>query len=153
KKFIPSGLAIDKTGKTLFAAGPWGDAVCIMPLDNVDKKRLVQFGKDSFPYVCLPPPHGKRLFVRLWGRSGGAAINLADDRITAAWPTESHPTEMALSPDGNTLFVACANSTKVSVLNAKDGKLLQTLHCALYPNAPSGNTPSSLCLSADGKIL
>ena len=60
---------------------------------------------------------------------------------------------MALSPDGKTLFVACANSTKVSVLDAADGKALETINCALYPDAPSGNTPNSLALTPDGQML
>src|SRR5207237_2648686 len=71
----------------------------------------------------------------------------------AAWPTEKHPTEMTLSPDGKSLYVACANSTKVSVLHTDTGKGLETINCALYPNAPSGNTPNSLCLTPDGQML
>ena len=53
---------------------------------------------------------------------------------------------MVLSPDGKTLYVACANSTKVSVLDtASEGKALEThLGVHLYPDAPSGNTPNSL---------
>ncbi len=153
EKFVVSGLAVDKTGKTLFAAGPWGDAACILPLDNPDKKHLIKFEKDSYPYSCLPHPDGKRLFVSLWGRGGIAVVDLEADKIAATWPTASHPTEMALSPDGRTLFVACSNSTTVSIVDAKDGQSLQTLNCALHPKAPSGNTPNSLCLSGDGKIL
>jgi sugar lactone lactonase YvrE len=153
EKFIPSGLAIDKAGKTLFAAGLLGDAVCVLPVDAPDKKRMVPFDKETFPYACLPHPDGKRLFVSLWNRAGVAVIDLTGDRIAATWKTESHPTEMALSPDGKTLFVACSNSTRVSILDANDGQALPTLHCALHPQAPSGNTPNSLCLSGDGKIL
>src|SRR5262249_3207338 len=72
---------------------------------------------------------------------------------TATWPTEAHPTEMILSPDGRTLYVACANSTKVSVLNTADGKPAETISCALYPAVPKGNTPNSLCLTPDGTML
>src|SRR5205085_5889166 len=68
-------------------------------------------------------------------------------------PTERHPTELALRPDGRALYVACANSTKVSVIDPADGKPLQTLACAMHPSAPSGNTPNSLCLTPDGKML
>jgi DNA-binding beta-propeller fold protein YncE len=153
EKFIVSGVAVDKAGKTLFAAGTWGDAVCVVPLGSPEKKRHVHFDKDTYPYTCLPHPDGKRLFVSLWGRAAVAVIDLEHDKIAATWSTAGHPTEMTLSPDGKTLFVACANSTKVSVLDAHDGQALQTLHCALHPKAPSGNTPNSLCLSGDGKIL
>ena len=41
----------------------------------------------------------------------------------------------------------------MSVLDAGDGKGLQTINCALYPNAPNGNTPNSLSLTPDGQML
>ncbi|MHB1426829.1 MAG: bifunctional YncE family protein/alkaline phosphatase family protein [Gemmataceae bacterium] len=152
--FVPSGVASDADGKTLFAAGLWGHAVNIVPLDDPDKRRTVKLEKDSYPYACLPEPGGKRLFVSLWGKSGVVVLDLESDRVAAVWPTESHPTEMALTSDGKTLYVSCSNSTRVCVLDVTaDGKALQTINCALHPNAPSGNTPSSLCLSSDGELL
>ena len=154
KTFVPSGLATDADGKTLFAAGLWGHAVNIVPLDAPAKRRTVKLDKDSYPYTCLPEPGGKRLFVSLWGKSGVAVLDLESDQVAAVWPTESHPTEMALTPDGKTLYVSCSNSTRVCVLDVKhEGKSLQTIVCALYPKAPSGNTPSSLSLSPDGQLL
>jgi hypothetical protein len=60
---------------------------------------------------------------------------------------------MALSPDGKTLFVACANSTRVSVLDTKTGKAIQTLDAGLYAGHPAGNTPNSLSLTPDGQLL
>jgi DNA-binding beta-propeller fold protein YncE len=153
-KFIPAGLAVDGAGRTLFAAGVWGHAVCILPLDDPAGRRTVQLGKESYPYACLPEPGGKRLFVSLWGKAAVAVVDPKKGRVLATWKTESHPTEMALSPDGKALFVSCANSTKVSVLDAAhDGKALETISCALYPQGLSGNTPSSLSLSPDGQLL
>jgi DNA-binding beta-propeller fold protein YncE len=153
EKFVVAGLATDRKGETLYAAGPWGNAVRIVPLSDPQKRRSVDLPKDSYPHVCLPDSEGKRLFVSLWGAEGVAVVDLTTDRVAATWKTDSHPTELALSPDGTTLYVACANSTRVNVLDATSGKTLETLHCALYPAAPSGNTPSSLCLTPDGQML
>ncbi len=152
-KFIPAGLAVDPTGRTLYAAGPWGDAVCILPLDAPDTRVTVGTGKESYPYGCLVDAGGKRLFVSLWNRAAVAVIDLEDRRLLGTWPTEKHPTEMALAPDGKTLFVACANSTKVCVLDTQSGKGLETISCSLYPSAAVGNTPNSLCLTPDGQML
>src|SRR5262249_43492812 len=80
-------------------------------------------------------------------------LDLPALKVAATWPTEQHPTEMALTRDGKTLFVACANSTKVSVLDTASGKGLETISCALYPTAPAGNTPHSLSLTPDGELL
>jgi DNA-binding beta-propeller fold protein YncE len=107
----------------------------------------------GFPYVCLVEPTGKRAFVSLWNRAAVAVIDLEKNTIAATWPTAEHPTEMVLSPKGDALYVACANSTKVSVLDPATGKGLQTIACSLYPQAPNGNTPNSLALTPDGEML
>jgi DNA-binding beta-propeller fold protein YncE len=153
EKFIPGGVAIDPVGRTLFAAGTWGGAVCVLPIEAPEKRAKISTGPDSYPYACLVDPAGKRLFVSLWNKAAVAVIDLEDRRVIANWPTEKHPTEMVLSPGGQTLFVACANSTKVSVIDTAAGKGLETIGCALYPNALAGNTPNSLCLSPEGKLL
>jgi sugar lactone lactonase YvrE len=151
--FVVAGLALDKEGKTLFAAGPWGNAARIIPLGEPDKGHTVRFQKDSYPYTCLALG-SERLLVSLWGRASVAVIDLDSGKVADTWKTESHPTEMALSPDGKTLYVSCSNSTKVSVLDVGNkGKSLETINCALYASAPSGNTPSSLCLTPDGQLL
>jgi DNA-binding beta-propeller fold protein YncE len=154
RTFVPAGLATDAAGKTLFAAGPWGHAVAIVPLDDPGRRHHVELPAGSYPYAVLPDPEGKRLYVSLWGKAGVAVLDLASGTLADTWGTDSHPTEMALSGDGNTLYVACSNSTRVCVLDAgAGGKRLQTIQAALYPNAPSGNTPNSLCLTPDGQIL
>ena len=152
-KFIVSGLAVDPTSNLLCAAGTWGDAVCLYPLDGKGEKVTVALGKESYPFACLVDAPRNRLYVSLWSKSAVAVVDLREKQVVKTFATEKHPTEMVLSPDGKTLFVACSNSTRVSVLNAADGKGLETINCALYPNAPSGNTPNSLCLTPDGELL
>jgi YVTN family beta-propeller protein len=187
RKGIVGGLAFDPTGKDLFVASPWADAVVRIPLVNPDNKKVVLFDPDIakpepkkgeppsppdgrkddakkddpdrvkepvvFPYTCLVEPGGKRCFVSLWGRSALAVIDLEKNAVAATWPTAEHPTEMLLTPKGDALYVACANSTKVSVIDPATGKPVQTINCALYPNAPNGNTPNSLTMTPDGELL
>lgn len=105
------------------------------------------------PYAILPEPNGKRAFVSLWAAEAVAVIDLEKNAVSALWPTAQHPTEMVLSADGDELYVACANSTLVSVIDTKSGKPLQTINCALYPQAPSGNTPNSMTITPDGEML
>jgi DNA-binding beta-propeller fold protein YncE len=152
-KFIVAGLAVDPAGRWLFAAGTWGHAVCLLPLDRPADYVTVPLGKDSYPYGCLVDGARNRLYVSLWNKAQVAVVDLGSKKKIAAWGTEKHPTEMALSGDGKTLYVACANSTRVSVLDAESGKGLETINCALYPSAPSGNTPNSLALTPDGQLL
>jgi DNA-binding beta-propeller fold protein YncE len=152
-KFIVSGLAVDPAGRFLCAAGTWGGAVALLPLNGNGAAATVPLGKDSYPFTCLVDGPRKRVYVSLWNKAAVAVVDLAEKRLVKTFSTERHPTEMVLGPGGKTLFVACSNSTRVSVLNAEDGKGLETINCALYPNAPSGNTPNSLCLTPDGELL
>lgn len=152
--FVTTGLSLDTTGKKILAAGCWSHSISITPLDNPENRSMVDLKADSYPFALLAIPNKETALVSLWGASSIALIDTKDAKLLATWPTESHPTEMTLSPDNKTLFVACSNSTRVSILDiSENGKSLGTLNCALHPNAPNGNTPGSLSLSKDGKIL
>jgi DNA-binding beta-propeller fold protein YncE len=152
-KLLPAGLAVHPDGNWLFAACTWGHAVCFVPLDQPDKRITVSLDKGSYPYACLVDVPRKRLYVSLWSKAAVAIVDLETKKVESTFATERHPTEMILSPDGKVLYVACSNSTQVSVLHADDGKGLETINCALYPKSPTGNTPNSLALTPNGELL
>src|SRR5262249_36294909 len=83
---------------------------------------------EFYPYTCLAEPGGKRAFVSLWAKAAVAVVDLETNAVVATWPTAEHPTEMVLSPKGDALYVACANSTKVSVLDPATGQPPHTIH-------------------------
>ena len=149
-KFIPGALAAH--GDMLYVPGIFGHAVAILGPFKTDRA-TVPLGKDSYPFACLVDPKQERLYVSLWNKASIAVLDLKTHLVVQTLATEKHPTEMAFGPGEKTLFVACSNSTRVSVIDLKEGKGLETINCALYANAPNGNTPNSLCLTPDGKIL
>ncbi len=152
-KFIPAGLAYDAAGRRLCVAGTWGHAVALVPLDQGGERVIVPLGDNTYPYGCLVDAARQQLYVSLWNFARVAVVDLEKERVVSEWATQRHPTEMALAPDGKTLYVACSNSTQVSVIDAAGGKGLETINCALYPKAPPGNTPNSLSLTPDGQLL
>jgi len=105
------------------------------------------------PYACVLDPEGKRLFVSLWADAHVAVIDLDKNELVKRLPTAPHPTELVVDPAGKALYVACANSTQVSVFDLGTLAAIQTINCALYPAAPSGNTPNSIALLPDGVLL
>jgi len=119
----------------------------------VVKAEPIDIKHTSFPYTCLVEPGSKRAFVSLWAKAGVAVIDLETNKVSAIWPTASHPTEMLLDPKGTSLYVACTNSTQIVVLDPATGKTRQTINAALYPQAPSGNTPNSISLTPEGDVL
>ncbi|MDB5386711.1 MAG: vgb 1, partial [Planctomycetaceae bacterium] len=120
---------------------------------NPEQAQRIALPPKSYPYTTLPTPDGKRVYVSLWGGAAVAVVNLETRKLDATWTVDSHPTEMALSTDGKTLYVACANSNHVVVLDTESGKQLEVISSALYPQSPNGSTPNSLSLSADGQLL
>jgi YVTN family beta-propeller protein len=153
EQFVPAGLSVGQDGKTLYVANAWGHTLAIVPLGEPTKLVHVPLDKDSYPYTSLPTADGERLYVSLWGHAAVAVLDLETQKVIATWPTQSHPTELALSPKEELLYVACANSNTVTVLDAKAGQALEVISSALYPQAPNGSTPNSLSLSPDGKVL
>src|SRR5262249_2251919 len=69
EKFIVAGLAVDRAGKRLFAAGTWGDAVAVIPLAAPQKVVKIDLGKESYPYTCLTDASGQRVFISLWNKA------------------------------------------------------------------------------------
>jgi DNA-binding beta-propeller fold protein YncE len=153
------GIAIDPAGQWIIAACTFDDKVCVKALAGNAPPLYAALEKNSLPYTCLFDAPRNRVYVSLWTKAKVAVIDLPAKGepknlvAKALFATEQHPTEMLLSPDGKILYVACANSTKVGVHQADDGKPLQTIDTALYPNAPAGNTPCSISLTPDGDLL
>jgi len=154
EKHVPAGLATSSDGATLYVACPWGNSVEILQAaDPAAARWQVRLQDDDYPYVPVPSLDRKRLYVSLWGRAAVAVIDLEKKETVATWSVDSHPTEMVQSPDGTLLYVACSNSTSVHVIETATGKTLEVIHAALYAKADNGNTPNSLALSSDGKVL
>ncbi|MBI1189134.1 MAG: beta-propeller fold lactonase family protein [Tepidisphaera sp.] len=154
QSFVVAGLAFSPDAKTLYACGPWGHRVALVDLAATDTApTFIDLPKDTYPYAVLASPDGERLFISLWGGAGVAVIDAATHKVEATWATPSHPTEMVLSPAGDTLYVACSNSNSVAAIATESGKTRELINTALYPNAPSGSTPCSLALTHDGRTL
>jgi DNA-binding beta-propeller fold protein YncE len=108
---------------------------------------------DAFPYACRLDENRDRLYVSLWAQRAVAVVDLKSNLVVARWPTEEHPCEMALAHSGKYLFVANANRNTVSVLDTDNGRLLETIWAAFFPQSPPGATPNSLALSPDERTL
>ncbi len=152
-RFVVSGMATSADDKTLFVCGPWGSKLAAVNLASPTDIRLTDLPADSYPYTVLPSADGKKLFVSLWAGSAVAVLKASTLQVEALWPTPAHPTEMVLSPDETTLYVACANTNQAAAIDTDTGATRELITTSLYPTAPPGSTPNSLSLSADGQVL
>ena len=64
-----------------------------------------------------------------------------------------HPSQMQVTADGSTMYVACANSDAVSVIDLKTLQVKGAVAVRPDDKLPFGSIPNALLLSADGKTL
>ena len=105
------------------------------------------------PYTTLFSRDGSTLFVSLWG---GARVLLLDAKTLAAKGeivVGEHPNAMVQAGGRPRLFVACANTNAVWVVDLAAMKATEQISVALFPEAPPGSTPNALALSPDGQRL
>jgi YVTN family beta-propeller protein len=145
------GIAIAPDGRHLYAVHVLGEALTQLDLKSGLVMRTVELGAE--PYTCLVSADGKTVYVSLWG---GAKVLLFDaaslDKIGEVTVGE-HPNAMAFSKDGQRLFVACANTNAVWVIDLASRSAKEQIAIALFPDVPPGSTPNALGLSPDGKTL
>jgi len=64
-----------------------------------------------------------------------------------------HPAAMVLSPDKSHLYVACANSDIISVIDTKNDAVIDSISVRMEKDLPFGSAPNALVISNDGKQL
>jgi DNA-binding beta-propeller fold protein YncE len=154
RTILPAGMAISSDGDKLYTANNRDHSVGIIDLtQNTPRMEFIALPAESYPYTCLLSPDEKILYVSLWGRSQVAEIDLSSRTVGRFIETDSHPNEMLIAKDGSRLIVSNANKNTISVIETKNGRVLETLCSALYPGAPEGSTPNSLAFSENEDYL
>jgi YVTN family beta-propeller protein len=88
------------------------------------------------------------------GASGAVSfVNLTTGIETIQVPTGLHPSALALSEDGSSLYVANANSDTVTAIDTRAKAVKETILVRPDPTFPYGSSADGLALSLDGKNL
>jgi YVTN family beta-propeller protein len=106
----------------------------------------------SRPYDVLMA-RNRQLYVSDWAGQTVLVVRPETLRVMARIPVGLHPNQMALHPQDDRLFVACATSDCVSAIDTKLGIVTEIIKTALFPKAPKGSTPDALAIAPDGKTL
>lgn len=104
------------------------------------------------PYDILKARNGL-LYVSDWIDRSVLVVDPETLRTLAKIPVGEHPNQMALHPSDDRLFVACASSNGVWVIDTMRGTVQETIYTPLFPKSPEGSTPDALCVSPDGEYL
>lgn len=147
-----AGLDVDdKIQKQLYVVTREDKKLYVIDLNTKSIQSKVDLGAEG--YTCKLSPDLKQLYISVWGAEKLLVWDVVSKKITKEIAVGNHPNEITFSKNGKWLYVANANDNSVSVINTKEGKVVETLNAALYPNAPSGSTSNGVALSENGKIL
>jgi YVTN family beta-propeller protein len=146
-----SGLALDLQRKVLYSLDV--DAGRITAIDLVTDKEIQSAAVGTRPYDVAIARNGTRLYVSDWAGRVVRVLDPGDLRTVARISVGEHPNQIAVHPQDDRIFVACASSNCVSVIDTRRGIVVETIHTALFPRAPEGSTPDALAIVPDGKTL
>jgi YVTN family beta-propeller protein len=175
---FPCGVALSADGATAYVCLSRNNELAVVDLGSGTVRAKVEVG--VAPYAVVLGPGEKRAYVSNWGGrraregdrvapSSGTPV-VVDERGVAASGTVSvvdlgaamvvaetevglHPSGMAVSPDGSAVLVACANSDRVTAIDAASGTVTGTLDCRPDPTLPLGSSPEALAFAQGGKTL
>ena len=165
-----TGLCLDASSKpmlyslTILAKGgnksfAWGDAMSdaglggvLTAIDLSGEKPPRSNACGIRPYDVVKARNGL-LYVSDWAARRVLIVDPQFVRTIGRIPVGEHPNQMVLHPKDNRLFVACASSNNVSVIDTTAGTVQETIFTALFPQSPEGSTPTALAIAPNGKTL
>jgi YVTN family beta-propeller protein len=174
----PWGMALSGDEKTAYVCLTRNNSVAVVDLESGKCTKEIPVG--VAPYDVVLSPDGNEAYVSDWGgrhpkkgertaKSSGtdtlvdkrgvgtsgmvSFIDLKEGKETAQVDVGLHPSDLKLSADGRTLYVANANSDTVSVIDVRTRRVAETIPVRTDPSLPFGSAPNALALSSDGRTL
>jgi len=174
----PCGLALSADGTKAYVCLSMKNTLAVVNLANGTISQQINVG--IAPWNVVLSPNSATAYVSDWGgrfpvgsdltassagtkvvvdkrgvASSGAVsfVNLATGVESAQLPTGLHPSDLVLSHDGDTLFVANANSDTVTAIDTPTRTVRETILIRPDPALPFGSEPDGLALSHDGRTL
>ncbi len=149
-----AGLAVSPDGERLYAVHALGELLSAVDVRKTETTREpVSVALPAEAYTVVVGPDGRTIYVSLWGGARVLAFDARTLEPRGEVAVGEHPSAMVLSKDGARLFVACANTNAVWVVDVATRTAREQVSVALYPGAPAGSTPNGLGLSPDGRTL
>ena len=159
KQQFKSGILLDESRNTLYSLEINAGGISAIDLTSrltreaagepLDSRSAVIGGK---PYDIAMGKNGL-LYISDWAGRQLLVVDAKELKTVAKIPVGEHPNQIAMHPNDNRLFVACASSNGVWVVDTKRGVVTEVISTSLFPNAPEGSTPDALVVSPDGETL
>lgn len=133
-------------------------------LDPATRKELSRVALGKRPRGIMPSPDNRLLYIALSGSpiaapgvdesslppadksaDGIAVFDVGSGKVTRVLRGISDPEQIAVSPDGRTLYVASEDTGRVMFMDSRTGAIRATLEV--------GGEPEGLATSPDGKLV
>ncbi len=174
----PCGLAISADGTKAYVCLSIANKLAVVNLAS--GATIQQIGVGIAPWDVALSPDGNTAYVSDWGGrfptvgdltapsagtqvvvdnrgvaiSGAVSVvNLLTGLEATQIPAGLHPCDLELSADGNTLYVANANSDTVTIIDTPSRTVRETVLVRPDPSFPYGSASTGLALSKDGGTL
>jgi YVTN family beta-propeller protein len=173
----PGGLSLNATGDKIFVTLSRNNSLAVINLRD-NSATEIPVGIAPFDVITFS---SSKAYVSNWGgrrpNTGESTYNtsgsqvlvdpktgIANNGTVSVVDLENntnkkyievglHPCDMVLSPDKKKLYVACANSDIVSVIDTERDELIENISVHLQKDIPFGSAPNALAVSPDGKYL
>lgn len=150
-KNFQSGMALDAKRQVLYWLDIDAGAITSIDLSGKRPDKTTTIG--GRPYDVALARNGAHLYVSDWAGRSVLVLDPVDLRVVSRIAVGEHPNQIAVHPKDNRIFVACASSNAVMVIDTVRGVVTETIATALFPRSPEGSTPDAVAVSADGKTL
>jgi YVTN family beta-propeller protein len=150
KPSFKSGLLLDEVANRLFSLEINSEAITAWNLGDGAGSKSAKIG--GRPYDVVKGRNGL-LYVSDWANRQVVIVDPADLRVYGKIPVGEHPNQIAAHPKDDRLFVACASSNGVWVIDTKRGIVTEIISTSLFPKAPQGSTPDAVAIAPDGKTM
>ena len=146
----PRGLAVSPDGKSLYVTGTESNQLYVISTATDRVTRVIKVGE--MPWQVVASPDGKTVYVANPDSNSISVISVASGaataKVTSTLTVPGVPDTLALTPNGQQLWVGARIAAKVVVLNTADGSTVGSINLGDQPNAADGYAPTGIALTA-----
>lgn len=147
----PAGIEFDDVKGILYVVTKDNNTLYIIDVKTKAIRATHKLPAEGF--TCLLNKNKDLLYISIWGARQVLPFDILNNSFKSPISVGDHPNEMILTKNGKFLFVANANDNSVSVISTAQGKEIEVLNAALFPNSLEGSSTNGLALSANEEKL